>query len=166
MMKTTKTKLLNTGENITSISVLWGNRKESIAVLTDKMLQSLVFLRDNSENIFEDYCELAFSKKKANNKILLNETTIKEMILKHFDEDLGASVSLWNGKKEDELAANFSTRIGMSRGNEKLKNNFVINFPTQHQLSNEQIHNIIAKLYELWEAEQVRMNGLILENYE
>lgn len=150
-------------EQIESISIIWGKRKENTRELSIKICNALNYISRSFPSIFPVWYNLGYTISDASKQsVLIEENNIEIILEGNADKkfpDLGTKVALWNGKANDEDQASFSSRLGLFAENNNFKNNFVLRFPENNNLKLENLKTLISYLYNEFLGEVLKING-------
>lgn len=160
------------------IGAYWSSRPDSIENVGDKIVQILVQL-SNIDEQFSNWYELGSSRKKAlEKKVILNVETIKKICLKKIKRgeiddngfsDIGYSVQLWTGHKEEE-ACSISFYVGATFKTENLSNSCVLKLPYEGDAFNRLLllnkaKTILNFFVEIFKPDYAVLTSQILRNY-
>ncbi len=152
-------------ERLDSVSILWGSRREDIKDLTKNILESLNYLDEVQPEIFSKWYKLGNSREDAlSEPVELNSSSIKTYLESNFDEKypkLGILISQWNGAQNFENQASILARLNCTSN--RIKNNFILNFPAQNNFKTEEVDELISRFVQIFDGEQVRINGEIVD---
>lgn len=145
----------------------WGDRKEDICECVNRTVM-LIQKLSSLDNFYSDWYMGGMSRKKAlKNRIAINDDSIREIFIRsrntndidgHTLDNLGYTLGLWNGRKEEE-SVGISISCSIHAENINLMNSCIISFPEASSAAGKRLLNtsFIRKLLELvvevWEPD-------------
>jgi len=134
-------------------------------LIAKKILETLLVLKEIDSDLFSEWYETAYSKKRAlEKKVLLNEASILKLVEKDWNKkfpDLGCYFSLWTGKKNDLHNSSISFSLGTTNPNKNIPNNLVLSFPFDQDLwikpDDAKVITIVNQLARIWEVNKSKV---------
>ena len=131
--------------------------------ISDKILLLLQSLKTIDENLFSQWNEQAWSKKKSmEKKVVFSKEYLLKIVSKSWDKqfpDLGTHFVFWTGKIKDAENSDISISLGKIDSNKNLFNTITIKFPSSEEIQifkdDERIKKISATVRELWNYEKL-----------
>jgi hypothetical protein len=133
--------------------------------IAKKILETLMVLKEIDSDLFSEWYETAYSKKRAlKKKVVLSEAFILKLVEKDWNKkfsDLGCYFSLWTGKQNDLQNSSISFSLGTTNPNDKLKNRIVLSFPFDQDLwikpNDAKVITIVNQLASIWEVKKSKV---------
>jgi len=155
----------NTQTHVDYIRVSIPKHPTSAPLIPKKILETLLVLKEIDSDLFSEWYETAYSKKRAlKKKVLLNEAFILKLVDKGWDKkfpDLGCYFSLWTGRHNDLHNSSISFSLGKTIPNDKLKNRIVLSFPFDQDLwiksDDAKVITIVNQLATIWEVKKSKV---------
>jgi hypothetical protein len=159
------------------IGAYWGSRKESLQQIAGKTFQTLQVLSEIDEQFFKWY-DTGMSRKQAlQNKLEIDEETIKKIALKRvkkgeMDENgfavNGFLFSLWTGHIDEE-SSSITFAVGNTFNTDNITNSCVISIPFEGAARERLLHiekakKIIAVLVDIWAPDYSVLTSQSLNN--